>query len=312
VNDAAIGLDDSSREEQVEICRSILVNQADDNPDKLFYYNRILTAEPVDRASKYNLDPSGSFMVAQKYNFENDPDADVTIVELGINDYGNFVIRVKKISVTLVISDGKPSLVIPAAQMKSAMDAYNLIPDAMKVENGGFYRKPSEYYFPSLQEYENYLSSASANDARISSGSAGVFEDVVSFNNDIDELTADRLSVFIRVFCSIEVLFFGSISLGVIAENYGDNVSPNVWTFVVQFDVDLLGLRYSAVVDWQVDFDARRFRHLEGEEFHRALETNSLDKAPVNIQMSMSCVPDSFCESFVQFFEVSLFARVLP
>jgi hypothetical protein len=312
VNDAAIGLNDPSRPEQVQICRSILVNQADENPDKLYYYNRILTAEPVDAASKYLLDPSGSFMVAQEYNFENDPDADITIVELGINDYYNDVIRVKKISFTLVISDGQPSLVIPAAEMQSAMDAYNSIPNAMKVENGGFYRKPSEYYFPSLQAYKDYLSSASANDARISSGSAGVFEDVVSFNNEIDELTADRLSVFIRVFCDIEVLFLGSISLGVIAKNYGDNMDPNVWTFVVQFAVDLLGLQYSAAVEWQVDFDARRYRHLEGEEFHRALEATSLDKAPVNTQMSISCVPDSSCETFVKFFEVSLLARVRP
>lgn len=86
VNDAAV--DPATRLEQVQICESILLNPGDADDDALLYYNRVLTAETVNEDDKYVITPTGGpFMVAQKYNFESNPEASVTVVEMKLEDF---------------------------------------------------------------------------------------------------------------------------------------------------------------------------------------------------------------------------------
>lgn len=86
-------------------------------------------------------------------------------------------------------------------------------------------------------------------------------------------------------------------------ENFADGESPSLWAVAGQFEIDLLDLRYSTAVSTTIDFDRRRYRHLEGEEYHRALASDGLEEASWIVAMSVDCVPDSLCEAFVKFFE---------
>lgn len=220
----------------------------------------------------------------------------------------------------MIISDGVPGVVIPAADETAALEAYSNIPNSTKAENRGLYRPPSPYNFPSLDDYVAYLSTAEANAATQEAGDFDpededsvneVYGDVIAFNDQTDNNKAQRLSVFVRLFSSIDILLFAQLSLGIIAENYGDNMNPNVWNFAVQFETTVLDLLYSVVVDWQSNFDSRRFRHLEGEEFHRALASESIAEADVNTKMSIGCGDAGFCKAFVEFFEVGQVERAL-
>jgi len=86
-------------------------------------------------------------------------------------------------------------------------------------------------------------------------------------------------------------------------ENYADGVTPSLWAVAGQFDVDIVDLRYSVSVSTTIDFDRRRYRHLEGEEYHRALSSHGLEDADWSVSSYVRCVPGSFCEAFVEFFE---------
>ena len=86
-------------------------------------------------------------------------------------------------------------------------------------------------------------------------------------------------------------------------ENFADGENPSLWAVAGQFEIDLLGLRYSVATSTRIDFDRRRYRHLEGENYHRALASDGLEEASWTVAMSTECVPDSACEAFVEFFE---------
>jgi len=276
---------------QTQICSDILLNPRQ-HPDKLLYYNRVLTADPVDESLKYLLAPPDdtSFKTPDSYDFEGRPDDNVIIVYLALIEFGNLVISIKEISVTAILSDGPPPPVDDSIASQ-ALAAYNGIADDLK----GLFRPPTGWMLSQgLQAYKDYLPE-SDDDSELEAANA--------FHDVIDGMSGDALKVYLRLFCKISVLFFLEISIGLIMENYGDRVNPNIWNLSGQFALDLLGIRNSVAVTTQLDFDNRRFRHLEGEEFHRALASSGLKEADYSVSHSMSCVPDSFCEAFVEFFE---------
>jgi len=288
--------------EQTEICSDILLNE-DSDPDKLLYYNRVITAETLDENQKYLITPpdGASYKVASKYNYENNPDGNIVILFLAMADIGNILIRINEISVSLIISEGTPPADIPDDDKNSANSLYNNISNELKEENGGIWRPPSAYNFPSLSAYEAYLPKASESIEQLES--LGAIERADNFNALTDNNQSNRLGVFIRLFCKISLLFFFQISIGLIAENFGDGIDPNNWAIAGQFQIDIIGLRYSVAVSTKLNFNLRRHRHLDGEEYERALAASSLEKTDWDVGMSLRCVPDSFCEAFVQFFK---------
>ena len=92
-------------------------------------------------------------------------------------------------------------------------------------------------------------------------------------------------------------------ALRLIMENFADGVTATKWAIAGQFEIEALGLLYSVAVSTEIDFDRRRHRHLEEEEYHRALASSGLEGSDWDVGFSVSCVPDSFCEAFVEFFE---------
>lgn len=66
---------DTDTDYEFEICSDILLNP-DQDPDKLLYYNRILTADPVDDFYKYKIShpPGLTYRAPAKYNFRNNLD----------------------------------------------------------------------------------------------------------------------------------------------------------------------------------------------------------------------------------------------
>ena len=69
---------------EYEICEYLLLNP-NQNPDALLYYNRMLTAEPVDEADKYLITPKKrQYITPKKYDFSNDPNDSVYIAYFGM------------------------------------------------------------------------------------------------------------------------------------------------------------------------------------------------------------------------------------
>lgn len=211
----------------VQICSDILLNE-EGAPDKLLYYNRVLTAETVNPKQEYVITPppGQTYRTPAKYDFAGNLDADVVIVYVKVADFGNFIILVKDISAALILSDG-----------------------------------------PQVEA------------------------------DDADE------TVFVRLFCKVSVLFFVSISVGVILENYADGQNSNMYALVGQFESDTVGFRYSVAISTNIDFDRRRHLHLEGEDYRRALSNDNLKNADWSVGLSMSCAPDSACAAIGEFFE---------
>lgn len=293
---------------QTQICTDILLNPEQD-PDKLLYYNRILTAETLEDSQKWLITPpdGARFKRPELYNFEDNPDASVVIVYLAIKDFGNIVITIREISVTLIFSDRAPSMEgIDKEEFSQAESFYQAIHEEDKTENGGIWTPPSAFNFPSLQAYLDYLPEYDLD------GNYTDFEGAVAAATTFNEVTsntdADQMAVFVRVFCQISVLFLADIRLGFIMQNFADSQARNadLWVIVGQFDIDAAGLRFSVAVDKTFEFDARRRRHLLEDSpavFERALQEEGLQDDKWNVAMEISCVPDTFCEAFVQFFE---------
>lgn len=86
-------------------------------------------------------------------------------------------------------------------------------------------------------------------------------------------------------------------------ENYADGVSPTVYAFAAQFEIELIGFTYKVGTSTKIDFDLRRHRHLEGEALGRALAADGLEEADFDVVMEMLC---STCEAIEEFFEVRL------
>lgn len=281
-----------------------MLNNEEDSSDNLLYYNRVITADPVDDSLKYLISPpvGTAFKTAPKYDFEDNPNANIVIVYLALAEIGNIVIRIKEISVSLIISEGTPPRNINGQDLADAMAAYDNIEDELKEEFGGIWRAPDSYNFPSLATFEEYLPPAGRTFQELTEEEIA---NALDFNEVSADNAADRLGVFVRLYCKIAVLFFVEIQIGLILENFGDGVNPNVWALAGQFQIDLLDLRYSVALSTNINFDRRRHRHLEGGEYGRALATDGLENADYDVGVSFSCVPDSFCEAFVQFFEVS-------
>ena len=98
-----------------EICEDILLNE-DQAPDKVLYYNRILTAEPLDKpedsSDKYKMMPTyGHYVLPPKYDFSDDASNNVWIVHFGIQAMGNPLLYLNKLTVSVVLSN--PPSTIP-------------------------------------------------------------------------------------------------------------------------------------------------------------------------------------------------------
>ena len=85
--------------------------------------------------------------------------------------------------------------------------------------------------------------------------------------------------------------------------NFADGVSPTNWDIAGQFEVKGLGLLYSVATSTTIDFDRRRYHHLEVEEYHRALSSSGLAGASWSVSFSVSCAPGSLCQVFAKFFD---------
>jgi len=279
-----------------QICKNILINP-DDNSRKLMYYNRVLTAElknPKKESDNYLIRPpeGSSFQTPARYDFSNSPDANIVILYLGLADFGNFVIHVKEISLSLIFSDGAEPP-IDDGDKSEAKEAYDrLSEDAKEI-----WRPPSGWHFPSLQEYLDHLPDD------LSNISVEEVENANFWNSQVESRKNEGLRAYVRIFCKIAILFFIDISLGFIMMNYADNIDPSKWAVAAQFEASALGLLYSVAVTTVIDFDRRRHLHLEGQDYHRALSESGLEKADWDVSFSVGCVPGSFCEKFVEFFE---------
>ncbi|CAB9504369.1 Inherit from bactNOG: repeat protein [Seminavis robusta] len=280
-----------------EICSDILINP-EQHPDKLLCYNRVLTAEPTDPEEKYKITPDedAAYQTPAKYDFSSNADADVFILYFALKDFGNLVILVKEVSISLVLSDGPPPTRFEdvADDFRVAQLAYDALPEDMKE----IFSPPSLFNFPSLQAYLDYIDHGQ--DDVVTDGKlleVQQFDDITASNN------SENLAMFLRVFCKISVLFFLSISVGLIVENFADGVSPNQYGVAGQFEFDTVGFRWSVAVSTEIDFDRRRHLHLEGEDYRRALASDGLEKADWSVDVSMACAPDSLCDAIVEFFE---------
>ncbi len=104
----------------------------------------------------------------------------------------------------------------------------------------------------------------------------------------------DELSVFIRLFCRVEVLSFSGIELAFIAKNYADdeNTNPKTWRYIGQFSVVALGVRSNVAVSTSTTYDSRRYRHLQEIDpasYHRALASEALDKSKWEVAVDLAC-----------------------
>ena len=131
-----------------------------------------------------------------------------------------------------------------------------------------------------------------------------VFGDVIAYNDRIDALTVDRLYVFLRVFCSIDILFFTQIGIAVAGYNYASPDRANLWQFDFQLEAESAGFEHSIAATWQLDFDIRRHRHLKDEDLSRQLQQEGLLGALPDVSYSSRC-SSSACEAIAEFFDVS-------
>jgi hypothetical protein len=307
---AEADLDESGDLEiRTQICSDILLN-LDSEPDKLLYYNRIMTAEPLDPAHKYRIEPpaGSSFKLTKKYDFENNPDANIIIAYMGISDISAIVISIRRLSVTLIFSDRAPTMDgIDQDAFDEATDLFNGIRDLDKLEEGGLWHPPDAFNFPDLSGYIAYLPVYDEDRIEILN-----YNDTVTraeaFNDVSSNNAADQMAAFVRIFCQITVLFAADIQLGFIMTNFADVAErdASLWAIVGQFNFELLGLEYDFVVETTLKFDSRRRRHLleeTPEDYERALAEDGIANAAWDVSYSMSCVPDTLCEAFVEFFE---------
>lgn len=144
---------------EYEICSDILLNP-EQNPDKLLYYNRVLTADPVDDTYKYRIEhPEGiPYRAPAKYDFRSNPNAEVLIFYFALQDWGTTVIQVDEISIAFVLSDGPPPTKLEDVvdEFAEAQAAY----DALSEDNKEFFREPDLFNFElgtGLQDYRAYL-----------------------------------------------------------------------------------------------------------------------------------------------------------
>ena len=279
---------------ETQICTNILLNP-DQDPDKLLYYNRVLTAEPSNIKEKYKKIPKrGShYQVPARYDFSNDPNADIFILYFAIANINLFVIAIKEISVALIISDSPSSTVTtfenPTQDQEVAIAAYNALNETLK----GLWKPPNPAYF-NLQEYLDY----------IPQGYPATEEELDGIDNYqqlVDNALEEQKFVYIRLLCKISFMFFVDIDIGFVMENWQDD-EPNRWLLVGQLAIEFAGLLYDCVVRTELDFDRRQHRHLEGEEYHRALTSAGLNGANFDIKCSTSCVA---CNEVTEFFIVS-------
>ena len=192
-----------------------LLNPSQD-PDKLLFYNRVLTAEPVDQSQQYQFVPDNNqtYQVPQKYDFSNNLDADIVIIYLALRDFGNIVLLLKEISITLIFGDGPPPIQLEDVRddFDAAQNEYNeRFPNLGEVEQS-VYREPSLFNFD-LEEYLEYIRksdwrglSEAETDKRT--------ELAVAYNGKTEDASSLRLSAFIRIFCELKVLFFVGIQIG--------------------------------------------------------------------------------------------------
>ncbi len=82
-------------------------------------------------------------------------------------------------------------------------------------------------------------------------------------------------------------------------------MSPTKFAINGMFEFETIGFLYIASVATEVDFDRRRHRHLNGDDYHRALSESGLKNADWSVVFSARCPPDSGCAKLVEFFEVS-------
>lgn len=95
--------------------------------------------------------------------------------------------------------------------------------------------------------------------------------------------------------------FLNICCLRFIMENFADGVTATKWAIAGQFEIEALGLLYSVAVSTKIDFDRRRHRHLEEEEYHRALASSGLEGSDWDVGFSLSCV--GICKAIAEFFE---------
>lgn len=216
-NEAATS--ESDKTIRIQICEDILIN-ANDDPDKLLYYNRIMAAEPLDSSYKYHFTPPEGieYIAPPKYNYPDDSDEDIYVIYLGMNNIGNVLISIKEISVSVVLNTGVPGTTISDMDRSSALAAYNDLAEELKQENGGQFRPPSDYNFDSLNWYTTEYLPAGPRDEYTDEDWATQLAKVSEANDITDENRSDRMGVFIRLFCEISLLQFADIKLGLIME----------------------------------------------------------------------------------------------
>jgi hypothetical protein len=291
---------------ETQICIGLLINP-EQSPDKLLYYNRILTADTLDPKLRFDEAPprNTSFIVPSKYAFGNRTDDNVVIVYLTLVNIDVVVISIQEITITLIISDGPPASAIDADDLRVALEAYDAIAEDLKAENGGAWEKPSGFNFPSLQSYLDYLPEPGGADI------INEIEEALVFNSAAEATAASQLAVFIKIYSRIKLLFFDQVPrIGLMMENY-INDSPNIWKVNAFFEVDLVAKAFGVelvALTFAVSaetsafaFDTRSRRHLEAAEYERALVEDGLQGAAWGVDFSVSC--GSSCGAFVEFFE---------
>lgn len=242
-------------------------------------------------------------MFPQKFKYSSYSDSDIYIFYLGISNIGNILIQIDEISVAMVFSEGTPATTISDDDLVKATAYFDALDDSVKLENGGIWREPDPYNFPDLVTYKEHLPSSNSYTLEdMITTYTEEYADALDFNDETDENKASRLGVFIRFFCEIEVLIFAEIQLAFIIENFADGVTPSKWALAGQFEASLAGLKYSVSVSSTIDFDRRRYRHLAGDEYSRALASNGWKDASFDASMSVIC--DGTCEAIKEFFEV--------
>lgn len=231
----------------------------------------------------------------------------------GMANWGvRFLLIVNEVSFTVIYSDGTPESRIPAPDFDKATKAYQDVDEAQREEFGLL--PPDHYYFPSLEWYTgSYLTSTN--------GTA-----VLEWNAQMEINKNERLGLYGRLFCEISVLQFARIKLGLVIEvspcfcnglalrtwqlnldkmqNYGDSESkdPSSYTLAGQFEASALGMVYSVSVTANWSQNNKDHRHLQGDEYARALQESGLMGAAFSAGAAiLGCEPDTSCAVIVEF-----------
>jgi len=237
----------------------------------------------------------------QKYDFSNNVDASVIIVSVGITDIRKLVIIIHKVLATLILASGPKPAIANATAKAQALLAYETLDYSLKKENGGMWRPPNGQYFPSLDAYLDYLPE------NHSSPTENKTVDAMKYNHLINEGEANGMSVYIHLFCMIEILFFSKIQLGLTMENYADDLTSDPYAYKIagQFQATSLGLFYSIAASTSINFNCHCHLHNldqdDHDAYHRALVELGLPGAQWDISLGVSCVPGSACDAVVHF-----------